>query len=78
MVDESHDDLRKDDKTKGQHSVQKVEELATDLLSYFAQKNLDALQRCIRNSLEAVRRRIQASIQAQYGETGFLFTTGAV
>ena len=44
-----------------------MKEAALELLSYFSQRNLDALQRCIRNTLESIRKRITASMMAQYG-----------
>ncbi|KAL8616403.1 Dynein heavy chain 5, axonemal [Nucella lapillus] len=53
------------DTSKSKHSG-KMEESAMELLSYFSQKNLDAMQRCIRNTLESIRKRITASMMAQY------------
>ncbi|XP_076449104.1 dynein axonemal heavy chain 5-like [Babylonia areolata] len=47
-------------------SPSKMEESAMELLSYFSQRNLDALQRCIRNTLESIRKRITTSMMAQY------------
>ncbi|KAK7114140.1 hypothetical protein V1264_000252 [Littorina saxatilis] len=47
-------------------AVTKMEEAAYDLLNHFSQRNLDALQRCIRNTLEGIRKRITASMMAQY------------
>ena len=47
-----------------------IKESAMELLVYFSQRNLDAIQRCIRNTLESIRKRITASMMAQYG--GFI------
>ena len=49
-------------------SKSRTEESAIDLLNFFSQRNLDAVQRCIRNTLESIRKRITASMMAQYGK----------
>ena len=52
---------------KSSKAYSQMQEAALELLTYFSQRNLDALQRCIRNTLESIRKRITASMMAQYG-----------
>lgn len=40
--------------------LEKLEEEANELLSYFSSRNIDALLKVIRNTLEAIRKRIHA------------------
>ena len=48
--------------------IKEKEELAVQLLNYFNQKNLDAVERCIKDSLESIRKHMTASMMAKYGE----------
>lgn len=41
--------------------LEKLEEEANELLSYFNNRNIDALLKVIRNTLETIRKRIYAS-----------------
>lgn len=41
--------------------LEKLEEEANELLSYFNNRNIDALLKITRNTLETIRRRIHAS-----------------
>ncbi|KAK7469850.1 hypothetical protein BaRGS_00036128, partial [Batillaria attramentaria] len=43
-----------------------IEESAMELLIHFNNRNLDALLRCVRNTLEALRKRITSSSMAHY------------
>ena len=53
--------------SKSSKAYSQMQVAALELLTYFSQRNLDALQRCIRNTLESIRKRITASMMAQYG-----------
>nr|KAG5688729.1 hypothetical protein BaRGS_032064 [Batillaria attramentaria] len=67
--------------TRHEELVQKLEENASDLLTYFSNRNMDAIQRCIRNTLESLRKRIAADVLAQYDKnkkTRPLFRTDIV
>ncbi|KAK7469847.1 hypothetical protein BaRGS_00036125 [Batillaria attramentaria] len=44
----------------------KMQSLASELIAHFCNRNVDALQRCIRNSLESLRKRISADVNALY------------
>ncbi|XP_060727240.1 dynein axonemal heavy chain 5 [Tachysurus vachellii] len=56
-------------KKKKRHMMEAMEEEAQELLSHFSHRNLDALLRLTRNTLEALRRRIHASSLMHFLET---------
>lgn len=57
--------------------IEVMEEEAQELLSYFNHRNVDALLRLTRNTLEMLRKRIHASSLMHFlGECFFFFCTG--
>jgi len=55
-----------------QRNAQKMKELyfeARDLIKYFNKQNLTSLNKCVRNTLETIKRRVTSPSTIQYGDT---------